>query len=446
MTDLVLLTVDSLRADHVTWHGYNRETTPFLESMSEQAHTFRNAFANACYTRQSFPSMMTSEFPSKSREGGGLASDAIPIAQVLSSKGYTTGGFHSNPYLGPQFGYDRGFDMFYDSNTDPSGLGRLRLWVKEAVPDESIVYRTLEKAFAKTQEKAGVDPGTPSIPADQMTDEVIEWVESTTDGPRFLWTHYMDVHHPFTPPEEYQLKFREEPVSKRRAIQLQRTMLDKPETITEEDLKDLIDLYDAEIRFFDAEAKRLIESIQTHWGSDVVIIFTADHGEEFRDHGGFSHGGTLYDELLHVPLLLSDETDGGVYDEIVSLLDIAPTFLDYTGEKIPEHFQGESLKSLIDGEQRNRTYVVGDHGKTVAYRDEKWKYITGPDRTELYNIVDDSDEKKNRSETDTEVIKEIEATLEKHSNLGEYEENKIEENYLEEDVQDRLEQLGYLQE
>lgn len=446
MTDIVYITVDSLRADHLSWHGYHRETSPFLASLSENAHTFVNAFANACYTRQSFPSMMTSEYPSSSREGGRLSDQQVTIAQILSKVGYSTGGFQSNPYLGPRFGYNRGFEMYYDSETERSPLGKLRLWVKDNIPEDSSVYKSLETIFAKTQEKAGVDPGTPSLPADEMTDEAISWIQSTNDEPRFLWVHYMDVHHPYTPPEQHQTEFREEPIPKRKAIKLQRKMLDKPESITENGLNDLIDLYDAEIRFVDAEIERLIKSIREHWSSDALIAVTSDHGDEFKDHGGFSHNDTLYDELLHVPLLLEDDTEGTFQEEIVSLLDIPPTFLDYANEEIPAEFQGESLKNIIEGGSRERAYTIADHGTTVGYRDATWKYITGPDREELYNVNKDPGEEKNVHADHPDVIEKIESVLEQYPELGEQSESAVDGDDLNKEVQDQLEQLGYLQE
>ena len=446
MTDIVFLTVDSLRADHVGWHGYSRDTTPFLDSVSKRAHTFTEAFTNGCYTRQAFPSMMTSVYPSVAREDGGLAANNTTLAEALSERGYTTAGFHSNPYLGPEFGYDRGFDTFYDSKSEPTKMGKLRLWVKENIPKESWIYKTLEKLFAKSQEQAGIDPGTPSLPADEITDKAIQWVKTVPDRPRFLWVHYMDVHHPYTPPEKHQYTFRKEKISRQRAVKLQRKMLDQPDDITRDELSDLIDLYDAEIRFCDAEIKRLIDNIETHWGDDFVIGFTSDHGEEFRDHGGFSHSGTLHDELLHVPLLLADETVGERHDEIVSLLDIPPTFIDYTDEDIPIEFEGESLRSLITGGQRDRSYTIGDHGETISYRDKSWKYITGTERSELYCIDEDSKEQTNVVDQNPAIVEEIEQTLTQHRELGRRTESEINKEELEGEVQNRLEKLGYLDE
>lgn len=448
MTDIVYLTVDSLRADHVSWHGYERETMPFLSSLNEDAHTFTNAFTNGCFTRQAFPSMMTSVYPSVARDGGGLDEDYVTIAQALSQIGYNTAGFHSNPYLGSTFGYDKGFGTFYDSKTesDKGLLERTRLWIRESIPKNSIVYRTLETMFAQAQQKAGVDLGTPSIPADKITNQAIDWVSSVDNGPRFLWVHYMDVHHPYTPPEKHQLVFRDNPVSKRRAIKLQRKMLDEPQNITQDEFETLIDLYDSEIRFFDAQAKRLIEAVRTHWGSDVVIAFTSDHGEEFRDHDGFSHSGTLYDELLHIPLFLFDNSSGGIHGEVVSLLDIPPTFIGYANGTAPETFQGESLKPLIGDGTRERTYAIADHAKTIAYRDQTWKYITGPERNELYNIEQDPDEQTDVNSEYPDIIQDIEAKLAQHSSLGKQAESDVDVDELDDDVQDRLEQLGYLQE
>jgi arylsulfatase A-like enzyme len=447
MTDIVYITVDSLRADHIGWHGYERDTTPFLDSLSEDAHVFTNAFTHGCFTRQAFPAMMTSEYPSICRSEGGLSDDYKPVAQVLSEAGYTGGGFHSNPHLLPQFGYHRGFDRFYDSNTEPSKLARLRQWVKDTIPSESLLYKTLDTAFAKSEETVGFNPGTPFVLADEITDRAIDWCESVADDEqRFLWVHYMDVHHPYSPPEEYQLQFREETVSERRAVKLRRKMVDEPEQVTDDELSDIIDLYDGEIRFVDNQVRRLVDAIHSHWGEDTLIAFTSDHGDELNDHGGFAHRDTLFDELTHVPLLVQYGDNQGVHDDIVGLMDLPPTFLDCAGIEVPSTFRGESLKPLMQGGEKEQQYVLSDQGETIAYRDRNWKYITGPERTELYDIENDPGEQTNVVDQHSDVVVEIKSTLEEYPALGTGGGDEITADDVTGEVQDRLEQLGYLQE
>lgn len=446
MTDIVYITVDSLRADHVGWHGYDRDTTPFLDELGETSHVFTNAFTHGCFTRQAFRAIMTAQFPTRCQEDGGLSDEYETIAELLSEAGYTNGGFHSNPHLLPQFGYARGFDHFYDSESEPSKIARFRQRLKDFAESRETVFHVLERMFAQIEKTTGVNPGTPFVPADEVTDEAIEWVQSADDGPRFLWIHYMDVHHPYSPPEKYQLEFRDEPISHQRAVKLRRKMVDEPESVTDSEFEDIVDLYDGEIRFVDAQVRRLVESVRAHWGSDTVIAFTSDHGDEFEDYGAFAHNGTLYDELLHVPLLIQSGDEGAVHDDVVGLMDVPPTFLDRVGVDIPATFEGTSLKPLMDGKSRERKYVIGDQGETISYRDETWKYITGPNRTELYNLENDLDEQENVVEEHRNVVEDIEETLQNHPELGREAEVGLDEEDLSGEVQDRLKQLGYLQE
>jgi arylsulfatase A-like enzyme len=446
MTDIVYITVDSLRADHVGWHGYERETTPFLDELGETAHVFTNAFTHGCFTRQAFRAIMTGQFPTHCQEDGGLSDDCETIATLLSEAGYTNGGFHSNPHLLPQFGYARGFDHFYDSESEPSKTAKFRQKLKDIAEANETVFHVLERIFAQIEKTTGVNPGTPFVPGDELTDEAIEWVESTDEGPRFLWIHYMDVHHPYSPPEEYQREFRDEPISHQRAVKLRRKMVDKPENVTDSEFQDLVDLYDGEIRFVDAQVRRLVEAVRTHWGSDAVVAFTSDHGDEFREHGAFSHSETLYDELLNIPLLMQTGDEGGVHDDVVGLMDVPPTFLDYAGTENPGTFEGASLKPITAGQSREREYIIGDHGETIAYRDDTWKYITGPDRMELYNLEEDPGEQENVFEEYPEVIENIEQTLQQHPELRTEAETGLDKDDVSGEVQDRLEQLGYLQE
>jgi len=130
-------------------------------------------------------------------------------------------------------------------------------------------------------------------------------IREQDNGDNFLWIHYMDVHHPYVPPPEHQLPFREEPISERRAIKLRRKLIEYPDTVTDAELSDLIDLYDAEIRYTDAQIDRLLSAINDNWDrSETLVAVTADHGEEFYDHGGVSHSATFYDEVIHVPLVV----------------------------------------------------------------------------------------------------------------------------------------------
>ena len=444
MTDILFITVDSLRADHVGWHGYERNTTPRLDELAKNAHTFTNSFANGCGTNRSFPSIMTSVYPNMYGGYDRLSESQTTLAEAFRDTGYRTGGFHSNPYLLGQYGYDRGFDTFYDSNTETSTLARLRQWVKDTLDHDGVTFRTLDWAFGASEKKAGFNPGTPFVKADELTDRAINWAEDQNGDDRFLWVHYMDVHHPYDPPKEYQLVFRNDVISSRRAVKLRRKMLDSPGAVTDAELSELVDLYDGEIRFFDAEATRLIRAVRDQWGSDTVVAVTSDHGDELADHGGFNHHSTYFEEIIHVPLLIDGDDSSGSHDEIVELLDVAPTLLDYAAIDCPNSYVGSSLKPLIESDQWNKEHAIIEQVDSHAYRDMRWKYITRNDgQKALYDLSTDPDEQSDVSDEYQSVISEIDQRLEAHKDRVRSTDEELEGVDIDGTVEDRLEQLGY---
>jgi len=453
MRDIVLVTIDSLRADHVGWHGYDRETTPTLDSRAADARTFSNAFAHACSTRPSFPSILTSSY---ALEHGGferLSEGRTTLAEVLSGAGYRTAGFHSNLYLSADFGYDRGFDEFYDSRTDPSPTAKARNAVKRHLDSDGLVYRTLQRAFNATEKRAGVEIGSAYVDAADVTDLALEWVEESAaadhDSPRFLWVHYMDVHHPYVPPAEHQRRFRDEPVSERDAIQLRRKMLEAPDDVTDRELDTIVDLYDAEIAYVDAEIGRLLDGVEARWGDDPVVAVTADHGEEFRDHGGFSHSATFYDEVLQVPLLIDDGSGNDDRDDLVGLLDLAPTLTEYAGADSPDVFRGTSLASMDD---RAREAVIAEWADTsddsddrrFAVRTDDWKLVRLEDGTErLFDLTADPEERTNLVADEPEAAARLRDRLEDHEQLLAASGDDMASVAMDEDVKERLRDLGY---
>lgn len=450
MRDIVLVTVDSLRADHVGWHGY-RNTTPNLDGVADGSRVFSRAFAHACSTRPSFPSILTSSY---ALEYGGferLSPERTTLAEALSNGGYRTAGFHSNLYLSADFGYDRGFDTFYDSRTDPSVAAKARNYVKRHLDSDGLIYRSLQQLFNATEKRTGVEVGSPYVDATELTDIALDWARKVdNDSPRFLWVHYMDVHHPYVPPADCQRRFRDSPLPDRDAVQLRRKMLETPDDISEGERQTLIDLYDAEIAYVDREVGRLLKGIRSTWGDGTVIAFTADHGEEFADHGKFSHSATFYDEVLHVPLLLSDGT-AGEFDDLVGLLDLAPTLLDYADLAPPDTFRGSSL---LDTDDEDRTEVIaewadtdsGSDARRFAIRSTDWKYVRLEDGTErLFDLESDPTERQNVVDAEPDVADEFRARLQQHRELlaATNRDRDPDDVTMDEEVAQRLRLLGY---
>ncbi|TQQ80281.1 sulfatase [Halonotius roseus] len=449
MTDIALITIDSLRHDHLGCYGYERNTSPNIDQLAGNSHQFLNAFAHAGMTRASFPTILTSSYTNMYGGYDRITEGRTLVSEVLTQGGYSTAGFHSNLFLCADFGYQRGFDMFYDSKTDPSFTAKLRQFIKTNLNQDSILYNFLQRLYDTTEKNAGLNVGSSYVKADEITDRSIEWVTKTEadSSDRFLWTHYMDVHHPYVPPEEYQLKFRDTSISDRRSIKLRRKMLEIPEEISENEQQELIDLYDAEIRFTDHEIGRLIDSIEESWGEDTIILITADHGEEFYEHGQYSHN-TVHDEGIHVPLILS--TDGsGVYDEMVGLVDVSPTIANYAGCDIPDNFYGSSLKPLVEKGKWARDHVIGDWGGSegkpdrIFYRDKDWKYIKNRGNEELYRLDEDPAEKNDIISQKPSILTKIREKIETHEKQVTETSMDIDEVEMDDEVEERLEKLGY---
>jgi arylsulfatase A-like enzyme len=341
MDSVVLVTVDSLRPDHVGYRGYERETTPYLDSLADRGSTFSNAYAHAGLTRYSFPSILASVTPLMYGGPDRVVDSQTLVSEGFAAAGYRTGGFHSNLYLSADYGYDRGFDVFFDSAEDPSLATRARTFARKRLA-ETPVYPLLERAYYLAESTGGVNVGSFHVPADELTDAALEWVGSeTVSRPIFLWVHYMDVHHPYLPPAEYQRCFRTDPVGEHEAVRLRRKLLDDPGGVTGAELETVRDLYDAEIRFTDEQVERLVETTRERT-DDLTVVVTADHGEHFLERGFFD-GASAYDVKLHVPLLVEGWDDTGTYDELVGLCDVPPTLLDAAGIDVPSSYRGESL-------------------------------------------------------------------------------------------------------
>jgi len=448
MKATVLVTIDSLRADHVGHLGYERDTTPNIDSLAEEGTAFTNAFAHACSTRPSFPSILTSAYSTMYGGYERVSEDQTLISETFDSEGYQTAGFHSNLYLSADFDYDRGFDTFYDSKTDPSLTARLRQAVKDRLDSNGLVYQTLARMFDVTERQVGANIGSAYVAADEITDLAVDWIDKTDEtNPKFLWVHYMDVHHPYVPPTKYQSEFQEEPISEHRSIKLRRKMIEEPDAVTEEERSEIIDLYDAEIRFCDDEIGRLISRARDAW-DDVNVMVTSDHGEEFGEHGKFSHHATFHDEVIHVPLVFDDGEHYGTYDDFVGLLDVSPSLVDAAGLSLPENFHGYSLQGLFSGDWE-RDCIIGNwintntEDRRFAYRDDQWKYIRLGDEEMLFNLKDDPGETTNVADQHTNVVARCQDKIDEHKQKVAQTDTDIGDVEMGDQVKERLRKLGY---
>jgi len=447
MESVLLVTIDSLRADHVGYHGYERETTPYLDELAERASTFSNAYAHVGGTRYAFPSILSSVTPLMHGGHDRVAGSQTLVSEVFDEAGYRTGGFHSNLYLSAERGYDRGFDTFFDSKDDPSVATRLRSFARTAL-DSTPIYPLLQRVYDRVESAGGVNVGAFHVRGDELTDRALHWLDTAAgDAPVFLWVHYMDVHHPYLPPAADQRRFRTDAIGDREAVKLRRKAVDAPEELTAAELQTLVDLYDAEIRFTDRQVERLVETARDRL-DDLTVAVTADHGEQFLEHGSFS-GARASAVKCHVPLLVDGWDDAGRYDEIVGLCDLPPTLLDLAGLASPETYCGESLTELVgDGDWARESVVGGwvdDDGRTYVYRDDRWTFVERPGnrRNELYDRAADPGEQHNLVDDHPDRVAAFAGRLDEHRAAIRATDTDIEGVATDAETERRLRRLGY---
>lgn len=450
MKNVLLITIDSLRADHVGYHGYQRNTTPIIDEYAAKGSRFLNTFAHAGGTRFSFPSILTGVTPLMYGGYDRVSKEQTLISEVFSEAGYQTGGIHSNLYISAEFGYDRGWDLFFDSAPDQSSTASIRKWVKTNLSG-TYLFKLLRAGYDFMEASAGVNVGSYHIPADEITDRAIEFINSTSNsnGPVFLWVHYMDVHHPFLPPEEFQLHFRDTPISNRDSIKLRRKFIEEPDSVSERELQTFIDLYDAEIRYNDSQIGRLLNHVEEAWGGNRLLALTADHGDHFLEHGYFG-GARGLDVKTHVPLFIEGWDDKNEYTELVGLTDLPTTLLAASGLPIPRNFYGNDLRKLVFEDEWNRDHVIGgwepEDGEHLHIREQEWKLIQHPvgKKDELYHLTEDPSEHENVLESFPKEATRLGEKLEKHRELVDAtNDESVERPDMGEDVKERLRRLGY---
>ncbi|WP_207287833.1 sulfatase [Haloterrigena alkaliphila] len=370
--NIILLSADALRADHLSCHGYHRETSPVLDELADESLHFTNAYSASSHTREAVPALLTGEYPDTAvGPDYRLATDTI--ASTLSEHGFATGGFHSNPFISRAYGFDRGFDEF----NDDLHFGKHKLI--------ALAQRALDKLRNRHYARA-----------EEINERSLSWIDSLDDDqPFFLWNHYMDTHGPYEPPGEYEQLYHVEELSGRDAQSLYRRAIKDPDSITEKEQKLLIALYDAEIRYNDERIGEFLESLRERELLErSLLIFTADHGDAFGEHGYYEHPRYLHDEIIHVPLMV--RPPGGADDEVsipASTLDIAATVeqsvatsSDHDGTSLLGSFEEDRTVFMQargeDDESHVRRYALRTReGACFCERDQETEALSFTDCT-----------------------------------------------------------------
>ena len=387
--NIVLVTMDSLRADHCSFMGYERETTPTLDRMADEGVVFENAIASGVPTIASMTSVMTGAFSLASPEIGlndeqrEQVTSRQTLAETLSEAGYATGAVSPNPPASSYFGFDGGFDWFEDFLHGDRGVAE-RLWNR-------VFRRSIEGGGAATYLRLArnlVSREETLRPWDDYYDRILEWCDRAPE-PYFLWVLLLDPHHPWLPPAESRRWSSRGDVV--RSFGQYWRMLNagwEPEFGPEEHRR-FLDLYDDSIRHADRFLARLRRDLAD---DDPVYVVHADHGEEFGEHGRYGHQPHLYESLVHVPLVISNADERATVEDPVPLRSLPATIADLAGA--PHQFPARSLPEAADRPWTVSKVLVGGDRRT-AIRTRDHKYIRDSTRRELYDLRLDPDEQVN---------------------------------------------------
>jgi arylsulfatase A-like enzyme len=417
--NIVLITVDTLRADHLGCYGHDRDTTPHVDALAADGVLYRNALAQASWTLPSLASLHSSLYPSEHNALGArsrLPEATVTLAEVLAAHGWRTLAVVSHVYAGSRHGMHQGFAEFHEENA---------LWHE-------------------------------AVTSPMVTRDALELLGESSREPFFLWTHYFDPHTTFVPHQEF--GFAEAP-ERFGDMRLSHRVLERvARSCTPEQLSYVEAIYDEEIAFTDEHVGRLVDSIRAlELGRPTVFVFTADHGEYFMERGRFGHGEDVYQDLVHVPLILAGLPDEGlrgrVVEEVVEIASLPRTLTRLAGLE-EAAFQGEDLLALDELASQSRPrFSEGMDAESASRRkhaviDRGWKLIRHLDdgRLELYDLNGDPRETRDLSASeDARVVSVREALLAALEAYASREALERQEVQLDEDELDALRDLGYVE-
>jgi arylsulfatase A-like enzyme/Tfp pilus assembly protein PilF len=394
--NVVLITIDTLRADHLGCYGYKQIKTPNIDGLAAEGARFERAFAVVPVTLPSHSSMLTGTYPMLSGmhdfSGNKLSPLQPTMASVLKQAGYQTGAVIAAAVLDSRFGLNQGFDFYYDH----------------------FEFSRLDEANLDEMER----------PGNAVADVALDWLGKNSQKKFFLWMHLYDPHFPYHPPEPYSHEYAAQP-------------------------------YDGEIAFADEQIGRLLRFLKEKGiYKNTLIVLCGDHGESLGEHGEKTHGFFIYNATMHVPLIirLPEQAAGRTVADPVSLVDLMPTILGAVGLEVPSQVQGRSLLAEVRGGPTDRDRVL--YGETYLPRIHfNWSELRGSENTkyhfidapkpELYDLAKDPGEVHNLFSEKKAVAEEMRAKL--VGMIRDYSAGKemAEKTGLDPALLERLKSLGY---
>lgn len=403
--NILLISLDDLRADSLGCYGYSRNTSPFIDYISTQGILYKNAFVATHGTFSSHSTILTGLYQGSLYCGKtGIdykVNERVPMVQeYLKKAGYFTIGVTDGGLLSKAYGFQRGFEIYDDQGE-------------------------------------GIEKGT---------EKVLNYLKENKDNrPFFIFYHTYEIHSPYNPPEPYNNIFGEYRSNiKPTNAELLKYVHTAWKDLSEEDLKFLKARYDGTIRYTDDNLLKFFQKLQEFgFFKKYFLILTADHGEEFCEHGGLLHRDYLYEELIHIPLIITGTgiPKGKKINHLASHIDILPTILKMAGIKKMDFHPGKDLFNI-----KKRKFIFCQYeNRRYAIRTEKYKFIlNGDGKLELYDLIRDPKEKENLSDKNLKICKKFKNELEKFKNsLPDFCSSKTRANLSKEDIE-KLKSLGYI--
>ena len=363
--NILLITIDTLRADHLGSYGYTTASTPSLDALARRGLRFDRAVTVTPLTLPAHVSLMTGTYPGyhgiRDNAGGALAETQTTLAEVLRGRGYRTAGFVASFVLDHRWGLDKGFDRYSDD-------------VERPKPPSDVGLDTVQR------------------PGHEVVDDATAWMDEDKDRPFFAWVHLYEPHTPYDAPERLRARF-------------------PPTTVG---------AYDAEIATADEQVGRLIDRLSSEGRlGRTIVVALGDHGESLGDHQEQEHGFFIYDATVRIPLIVAGP--GIPSREIrnqVRIIDVMPTLLELAGIEIPTAVQGTSLVPMARGSDAQlsalaETWYPRRHfgwSELTAIRDDRYTFIAAP-RRELYDRHADPGETHNLAATNPERANSLERAL-----------------------------------
>jgi arylsulfatase A-like enzyme len=411
---VVLVSIDTLRPDHLGCYGYEQPTTPNVDAFRKDAVLFREAIAHAPSTLPSHASLLTSLIPhhhgASIARGTALATGRLTLAETFRESGFATASFNGGGQLDATFGLDRGFDVYETPGDQGQDLAHDRLFGK-------------------------VEAG-------------LAWIRGIGRRRFFLFLHSYEVHHPYTPDAEARARLPERydgSLPPDISIALLEEANAGRRVLTPADRAHIVHAYDREIRSMDDAFGRLVAALRAAGlYEETLLVLTSDHGEEFGEHGAMGwHGHSLHDELLRVPLLIKFPRSwrgGRTMEAQVRGIDVAPTALVAAGVGVPPAFEGTELVAYVAGGTGPPPYAVAalDGGGT-ALRSREWKWIQ---RT-LFHLSTDPGERVDLADRFPDKADGLRRIKQRFVAEGDFVEGP--RAAIDDDLRDRLRSLAYVQ-